>query len=240
MTEAEFNRCTDPQKMLAFLRGRASDRKLRLFAVACCRRMAGGKVEAWPEQFLAAAEVAADAVLPPPGRQSPVHLARRGPLDFPLLVLTHADGHDAACLAARRVVSLARLVAQAEAQSQATNLLREATRAAVEAADKAARDIAAVLARVIRDIVGNPFRPPGPVPAPVLAWNSGCVVKLATAIYEERALPGGTLDNGRLAVLADALEEAGLDNEEVLHHLREQGRDHYRGCWCLDLLLRKG
>jgi len=39
MTEAEWNACNDPKPMLGFLRGRGNDRKLRLFAVACCRRV---------------------------------------------------------------------------------------------------------------------------------------------------------------------------------------------------------
>jgi hypothetical protein len=37
VTEAERLGCTDPQKLVEFLRGKASERKLRLFACACCR-----------------------------------------------------------------------------------------------------------------------------------------------------------------------------------------------------------
>jgi hypothetical protein len=39
VTEQEWNECTDRLPMLSFLRGKASDRKLRLFACACCRRI---------------------------------------------------------------------------------------------------------------------------------------------------------------------------------------------------------
>jgi hypothetical protein len=47
-----------------------------------------------------------------------------------------------------------------------------------------------------------------------------------------------TLDPDRLAILADALEDAGCDNTDILSHLRGQG-PHVRGCWVVDLLLGK-
>ena len=67
------------------------------------------------------------------------------------------------------------------------------------------------------------------------AWLTSAVNDLATAAYEERTLPSGELDPARLTVLADALEEAGCTNLDVLDHLRGPGR-HYRGCWIVDLL----
>jgi hypothetical protein len=71
-----------------------------------------------------------------------------------------------------------------------------------------------------------------------LRWNGGTIVQLAQSAYEERHLPAGTLDNGRLAVLADALEEAGCTDADILGHLRGPG-PHVRGCWAVDLLLGK-
>jgi hypothetical protein len=70
----------------------------------------------------------------------------------------------------------------------------------------------------------------------VLTWNDGCVVKLARAAYEERSWADGTLDNTRLAVLADALEESGYEGAEILGHLRGPG-PHVRGCHAVDAIL---
>jgi hypothetical protein len=73
----------------------------------------------------------------------------------------------------------------------------------------------------------------------VRAWNDGLIVRMAEAIYEEeRALPAGHLDRARLAVLADALTDAGCTDIDLLDHLRSPG-PHVRGCWAVDLLLGK-
>jgi hypothetical protein len=82
----------------------------------------------------------------------------------------------------------------------------------------------------IREIFGNPFRPVSVDPSWV-AWNDGTVVKLAQAIYDDR-----TFDH--LPILADALEEAGCDNADILNHCRKPGV-HVRGCWVVDLILGK-
>jgi hypothetical protein len=71
-----------------------------------------------------------------------------------------------------------------------------------------------------------------------LLWNDGCVKKLAQAAYEERDLTSGYLDNCRLGILADALEEAGCSATEILAHLRGP-EPHVRACWVLDSLLAK-
>jgi hypothetical protein len=63
------------------------------------------------------------------------------------------------------------------------------------------------------------------------------VLALAQTAYDDRLLPAGTRDPDRLAILADALEDAGCDNAEILSHLRGSG-PHVRGCWVVDLLLR--
>jgi hypothetical protein len=88
---------------------------------------------------------------------------------------------------------------------------------------------------LVREVFGNPFRPVSLSPT----WRTPQVVALAQADYEQRELPAGTLDPARLAVLADALEEAGCDQADLLGHLRGPG-PHVRGCWAVDLLLGKG
>ncbi len=95
-------------------------------------------------------------------------------------------------------------------------------------------DIPRARARItalLRDVLGNPFRPT----RFKRAWASNIVAGLAQAAYDKRQLPSGELDPHRLAVLADALEEAGAPGE-LVSHLREPG-PHVRGCFAVDLCL---
>jgi hypothetical protein len=88
---------------------------------------------------------------------------------------------------------------------------------------------------LIRDLVGNPFRPVLSESVPLTSTVRG----LAQAAYAERLMPAGILDPDRMAILADALEDAGCVDAAVLEHLR--GPDmHIRGCWLLDRILVSG
>ncbi len=83
---------------------------------------------------------------------------------------------------------------------------------------------------LLREVFGNPFQLTQIDPA-WLAWNEGVVAKIARTIYQEQTF-------NQLPVLADALEDAGCDEAEILNHLRGPG-PHVRGCWALDLVLGK-
>jgi hypothetical protein len=91
---------------------------------------------------------------------------------------------------------------------------------------------------LLRDLFGNPFRPAAIEPA-WLAWNGGAVTRLAEVAYQERDLPFGHLSPARLALVADALEDAGCGDAEILGHLRA-AEPHVRGCWAVDLMTGRG
>jgi hypothetical protein len=91
---------------------------------------------------------------------------------------------------------------------------------------------------LLRDLFGPlPFRPLPPMAPSVLRGNDRLIKRLAEEAYKHRIMPAGTLDPDRLAVLADALEEAGAD-AALVAHLREPG-PHWRGCHAVDLLMGK-
>ncbi len=81
---------------------------------------------------------------------------------------------------------------------------------------------------IVRDIFGDPFRPVDFSPE----WRTETTVLMARGMYESRDFSG-------MPILADALQEAGCDSEEVLNHCRDANTAHVRGCWVIDSLLGK-
>jgi hypothetical protein len=209
MTEMEWSGCADPRPMLAFLRGRASERDLRLFACACTRRVWG------PTWSLGRNE---------PDRATVEEVER--------LAEGSADSAGLATVRGRASLEV-ELLACEEGFGAAWWATEELPMAMPRWQDEMAPQ-----ADLLRDIFGNPFRPALPLSPDVLAWNGGTVSCLAESIYEKRWMLEGTLDSARLALLADALLDAGCENEQLLAHLRTQ-RPHVRGCWVLDLILGK-
>jgi len=82
---------------------------------------------------------------------------------------------------------------------------------------------------LVRDIYGpNPHSPVSFSPS----WRTDTAVTLARQMYESR-------DFGAMPILADALQDAGCDNDDILNHCRDTSLTHVRGCWVVDLVLDK-
>ncbi|MBN9120040.1 MAG: hypothetical protein J0I06_12900 [Planctomycetes bacterium] len=81
----------------------------------------------------------------------------------------------------------------------------------------------------MRDIFGNPFRPPVALDK---SWRTDTALTLARTMYDSR-------DFRAMPILADALQDAGCDNDDILAHCRDTSLTHVRGCWVVDLVLGK-
>lgn len=83
---------------------------------------------------------------------------------------------------------------------------------------------------LLRDVLGNPFRPVTLDPI-WLSWHEGLLVSMAQRMYDSR-------DFTDMPVLADAIEKAGCQDQDILGHCRSGG-EHVRGCWVVDAILNK-
>ena len=225
MTEAEWLDCTRPEPMLQFLRGKVSKRKLRLFACGCCRRIWRLLTHERSRRAVEAAERFAD------GRASKAELASFWvelddlPFHSEQEVPSYAATYAARGSAWSAASSVPREAASEEAYSAVHSKYWDWRREEVLSAAEQGQ------AALLRCLFGNPFHPPPPLPDAVLAWNDGTVGRIARSIYDEQAFD-------RMPILADALLDAGCDNEELIQHCRTEG-PHVRGCWAVDLILGK-
>jgi hypothetical protein len=206
MTEDEWQNATEPQAMLEFLKNHTSvsRRKLRLFAVACSRRL-WDWIDVLGRSAVEAAESFADGFAGPDELRA-ARLACQG------------AGGQAAWYAAATHAAIA-----------ARNAARSA-QAGVAQSAPAGSENAELLAQaaLLRDIFGpKPFHPLSIDPS----WLTPAVIELAQAMYADRSFE-------RMPILADALEKAGCDHDEILRHCRGPG-PHARGCFVVDLLLRR-
>jgi len=241
MTENEWLSCQDPEQLLLFLRSGFGKRKHRLLACACVRRAAhlirddraraaiefaermadrGGRGRAAVEEAASMAcqecwgrdqtSMTAAELLTHLGEANAIHAAKDCVWD------------DAFVAAARACAGSRAAAAYPQCQTPDTPTQYPPDKWEKIAEEKRPQIL------LIRDIFGNPFRPVIFSPE----WRTGTVLSLARTMYDSR-------DFSAMPILADALQDAGCDNDDILAHCRDPNHPHVRGCWVVDLVLGK-
>jgi hypothetical protein len=231
VTEAKWLACTDPDKMLKFLYGKASDRKLRLFSVGCIRR--GWHLIDDPNlrHGVEAIERFVDGCARDRDRSKARTTGNR---------VAHAntsgETNPQNMLGWELWTTATKTINLEIAIDLGTSAAAAFGYAVVEGRVDGPQFFSATETErgqqqaVLRDIIGNPFRPITLDPA-WLTWHDGLLVSMARQMYDSR-------DFADMPVMADALEEAGCTDADILGHCRSVG-EHVRGCWVVDALLGK-
>ena len=238
MTEAEWLACADPVTMLRFIsenpdgrnlwigRARPSARKWRLLGVASCRRVWSLITEVDCRRVVEAVEAFAD------GEVSEVELrdamgeweVAADEAEWRARIAGYRIHDQAYCAIATLGSSVGSQGSYQTPESECSIVVgHSATARGKEQADQEMR----VQSGLSRCIFGNPFRFVTFEPE----WRTSTVVSLARRLYETR-------DFDPIPLLADALQDAGCENEDILNHCRSAG-PHVRGCWVVDLILGK-
>jgi hypothetical protein len=237
----------DLRQMLTLAAGRLSDRKLDLFNLWCCHTLAPYLRDRRSVAAVRFTEQQVDEGSPDTAERAAVRLAAKLAV-AELAQWSHRCPRTPAEYRARRVYAQAALVAQqtvgaADLPSRGvwsnSKYTANAYAWANDDSGSASPDDSptiqalreahlSVQESIFRDIVGDPFRPV----AFDVRWRTDDVLGLARAAYDDGAF-------ARLPMLADALMDAGCDDEAILAHCRGPG-PHARGCWVVDLALGKG
>jgi hypothetical protein len=264
MTEAEWLACTEPSPMIQFLElGRKGTcRKLRLFGVACCRRIGHFHKDEQIGRIVEVAEGYADG-LAKVAKMRAAHrrtnsLCEKGitldssRMDCVLANAAVAANWVSASNASFRTKDRSNSLVPGGYMAAAASYIAGSTADAAFYATYEGADAVELVRRknvegvstpadsiwateeeaqsvLLRCVFGPlPFRSV-PFDSSLLVWNDGTVPKMARSIYDERAFD-------RLPILADALEDAGCTDRDILGHCRQPG-EHVRGCWVVDLIL---
>jgi hypothetical protein len=228
MTEAEWQACPDPTLMLAFLQGKASDRKLRLFAVGCCRRVEGLIPRTYRNNLPLTEKLADGRVRRRPDRifgmagWCPAHDGSDGFIPEAAGGYTiEEDAMRAAEESSRWAALTAAIPNVGAVDSQLLSELWDSVHPAVDAEHTTQADL-------LRCIFGPLLFRPVDFTSD---WRTPTVIAIAQAIYDKRGFDD-------LPILGDALEDAGCTNTDILEHCRSSS-NHVRGCWVVDFVLGK-
>ena len=236
MTDDDYLASRDPRLRLRwFLHRNISDRKMRLFAVACCRHV-------WElltdERSRTAVEVAERFADREAAKKEGKNKTTKRELMNAYTAASMALASERSLVSSGPTVSAAWAASEVAderaywASKAATdNICCTSTNAAEE------ETMSLWMMSLLRDLFGNSNQPVS-LDLAVLAWHDSTIPRIAQGIYEERQLPSGTFHPARMNILADALLDAGCDNEEIIQHCRSD-TTHVRGCWVVDLLLGK-
>ncbi len=237
MNEQDWFTWWDPFDLLSWCEdeeGRLSQRKLRLFSAACCRMIWPHLTDGLSRQAVEVAEWAADHE----ACREALQTIRRTAEEARRIAqpTTHEVEANREAVLAEHFARLAEHLAQEEfsykymAQDVSDTVIGIAMYTAIPAhlwrtgegdaiAENAIEGIGDTERRLVREVFINPLDSLSVDPT-WLRWNDGTIRRIAQGIYDERELPKGTLDGIRLTILADALLDAGCDNEQLLAHLR--------------------
>jgi hypothetical protein len=219
MTEQEWLACTNPYTMQKSLRGKASPRKFRLFAAACCRSFWHLLVDARSRRAVEIAVRLADGEATEEAREAAYGAAWDA---------WSALNAEASRLKSGLEVSHPNLTVEDAAISAFYSVIDDPFDSYSAVAPLERPEIAAHAA-LLRDLIGPlPFRPVCLDPS-WLTWQDGLLISMAQPMYDSR-------DFNDMPILADALEDAGCSDEDILKHCRRPG-EHVRGCWVVDMLL---
>ena len=228
MTETEWLACEDPELMLERLPRHMSGRKGCLLGCACCRRN-------WKHLRDARLTVAVETIervvdgLAPVGEVQRVSVDARAAHDF---IWSDASEQRWWYVSERAAGAVVELCGALLRTASLRNVMNSNCECSVFASDAdgafAMETERRAQASLIRDIFGNPFRPVSFAPE----WRTSTAVALAAQMYESR-------DFSAMPILADALQDAGCDNDDILNHCRDAQPTHVRGCWVVDLVLGK-
>ena len=234
MTEQGWQTSPRAWDLIDFVGPSASARKFRLFACACCRSVLNPFAPPLVPRVVEAAEAFADSEISAEvlARVREVVAEAAGSANREDTAngtgyLSHVLG-TCLCVCSRGHEAEMAQDASHAAANAAADIPLSRTAPGQRAPLLAERNAEhAAQADLFRDIFGNPFRSS----EIDLEWLTDTVVALARGIYAGRAFDG-------MPILADALQEAGCDDDDILTHCREPG-EHVRGCWVVDLLLGK-